>query len=208
MSTCLALAKMTEDMVTKEEKVLLRMAMDTLSERNRRGFRAGEGDIGYAFIEGVPAWPAAGAGAGGAAGAAEPGGRARHLALNTGGLRLEELNLVLGVLPVDFQYVDEHDQVRFYSEGTGSSRAVRRDRPQGAELPPAAERAQGAADHRRVPRRREGQGRVLDRAAGQVPAHPLLRPARRRRRVPGRRGDGAGRHGVRALEGQRRLLDW
>ena len=68
------------------------------------------------------------AGAAGApAGAGErqrtpPGRRGRRpadglLALNTGGLSLEELNLVLGVLPIDFQYVDEHDRVRFYSEG-------------------------------------------------------------------------------------------
>ena len=28
------------------------------------------------------------------------------------------------------------------------------------------------------------------------------------RRLPRRRGDGAGRDGIRALEGQRRLLDW
>ena len=42
---------------------------------------------------------------------------------------------------------------------------ARRDRPQGAELPPAGERAQGAGDRRRLPRRREGRRRVLDRDA-------------------------------------------
>ena len=121
-------------MVTKEEQVLHPMAVDTLSDDEWAKIRAGEADIGYAFIEGVPEWPG-GAAAGAAhvaagaslAGAGEAGESAAGplaaagddvlLALNTGGLSLEELNLVLGVLPIDFQYVDEHDRVRFYSEG-------------------------------------------------------------------------------------------
>jgi DUF438 domain-containing protein len=124
VSTCLALAKMIDDMVTKEEKVLHPMAIDTLSDEEWAKIRAGEGDIGYAFVSDVPEWPtrvagdeagAAGAPAGGTTTAAA--GDDGLLALNTGGLRLEELNLVLGVLPIDFQYVDEHDRVRFYSEG-------------------------------------------------------------------------------------------
>jgi uncharacterized protein len=121
VSTCLALAKMADDMVTKEEQVLHPMAVDTLSDDEWAKIRAGEGDIGYAFVENVPEWPAgaeagaAGAPAGAAAAAAE--GDGSLLALNTGGLSLDELNLVLGVLPIDFQYVDEHDRVRFYSEG-------------------------------------------------------------------------------------------
>ena len=61
VSTCLALAKMVDDMVTKEEKVLHPMAMDTLSDAEWARIRAGETDIGYAFIADVPAWPAAGA---------------------------------------------------------------------------------------------------------------------------------------------------
>ena len=134
VSTCLALAKMADDMVTKEEQVLHPMAVDTLNDDEWARIRAGEADIGYAFIEGVPEWPG-GAAAGAAhvaagaslAGAGEAGESAAGpsaaagddglLALDTGGLSLEELNLVLGVLPIDFQYVDEHDRVRFYSEG-------------------------------------------------------------------------------------------
>ena len=57
VSTCLALAKMADDMVTKEEQVLHPMAADTLSDEEWAKIRAGEGDIGYAFIEGVPEWP-------------------------------------------------------------------------------------------------------------------------------------------------------
>jgi len=114
VSTCLALAKMADDMVNKEEQVLHPMAMDTLSAAEWAQIRAGEDEIGYAFIADVPAWPAVAGAAGAPAGTAAPAGL---LALKTGGLTLEELNLVLGALPIDFQYVDENDRVRFYSEG-------------------------------------------------------------------------------------------
>jgi hypothetical protein len=119
VSTCLALVKMVDDMVTKEDKVLHPMAIDTLSEAEWIKIRAGEDDIGYAFIEGVPDWPpqAAAAAGGETAEAPAAGADADLLALHTGDLSLEELNLMLGVLPIDFQYVDEHDRVRFYSEG-------------------------------------------------------------------------------------------
>ena len=122
MSTCLALAKMVDDMVTKEEKVLHPMAIDTLSDAEwardprRRGrhrlrlHRRRAGVAGGATRRGGATAGAAGAPAG-------PAAPAGLLALNTGGLSLEQLNLVLGVLPIDFQFVDEHDRVRFYSEG-------------------------------------------------------------------------------------------
>ena len=52
VSTCLALAKMADDMVGKEEKVLHPMAVDTLSDEEWAEIRAGEGEIGYAFVTG------------------------------------------------------------------------------------------------------------------------------------------------------------
>ncbi|HEY5113774.1 MAG TPA: DUF438 domain-containing protein, partial [Coriobacteriia bacterium] len=70
VSTCLALAKMADDMAAKEEKVLHPMAVDTLSDEEWAAIRAGEGEIGYAFISGVPAWPPADAVAGAGVGAA------------------------------------------------------------------------------------------------------------------------------------------
>ena len=76
VSTCLALAKMADDMVTKEEQVLHPMAMDTLSDAEWAQIRAGEGDIGYAFIDGVPAWPPRG----GAAAPPRRPGRSRQAA--------------------------------------------------------------------------------------------------------------------------------
>ena len=53
-------ATMADDMVTKEEKILFPMAVDTLSDDEWREIRAGESDIGYSLITDVPAWPAGG----------------------------------------------------------------------------------------------------------------------------------------------------
>ncbi|HEX5642486.1 MAG TPA: DUF438 domain-containing protein [Thermoleophilia bacterium] len=216
VSTCLALAKMVDDMVTKEEKVLHPMAIDTLSEAEWAKIRAGEDDIGYAFIEDVPAWPAAGtaaeAGAAGApAGAAEAGALAAAglLALDTGELNLEELNLVLGVLPIDFQYVDEHDRVRFYSEGHRifpRSPGVIGRKVQNCHPPASVHKVQQIIDAFRAGEKDtadfwiEMQGKFLHIRYFAV-----------------RDGGGAYRGvvetvqdvtAIRALEGQRRLLDW
>ncbi len=58
VSTSQAVAKMADDMVTKEERVLYPMAIDTLSDDEWRAIRAGEDEIGYALIGDVPSWPA------------------------------------------------------------------------------------------------------------------------------------------------------
>ena len=110
------LAQTAEDMVTKEEKVLFPMALETLSDEEWAEIRAGEDDIGYAFIAGAAPWPAGAAAAAGVAEAAA-GGPDGLLALTTGGLTLEQLNMMLTALPIDFSFVDEHDRVRYYSEG-------------------------------------------------------------------------------------------
>lgn len=227
VSTCLALAKMVDDMVTKEERVLHPMAMDTLSDAEWAQIRAGEGDIGYAFIADVPAWPAAAAtsaagvsaaaslaGAGeaaesaaaGQAGAAPPAGL---LALSTGGLSLDELNLVLGVLPIDFQYVDEHDRVRFYSEGHRifpRSPGVIGRKVQNCHPPASVHKVQQILDAFRAGEKDaaefwiEVQGKFLH-----IRYFAVHDEAKAYRGVVETVQDVTG---IRALEGQRRLLDW
>jgi DUF438 domain-containing protein len=108
------LAQTAEDMVTKEEKILFPMAAETLSDAEWAEIRAGEGEIGYAFLADVPAWPTRD---GAEPAGATAGGPAGLLTVKTGELSLEQLDLILTALPLDFQYVDEHDRVRFYSEG-------------------------------------------------------------------------------------------
>jgi DUF438 domain-containing protein len=214
VSTCLALAKMVDDMVTKEEKVLHPMAIDTLSDEEWARIRAGEGDIGYAFITDVPAWPAAGdAGAAGApagtAGQAGPASPAGLLDLKTGGLSLEELNLVLGALPIDFQYVDEHDKVRFYSEGHRifpRSPGVIGRKVQNCHPPASVHKVQQIIDAFRAGEKDsaefwiEMQGKFLH-----IRYFAIRDEAGAYRGVVETVQDATA---VRALEGQRRLLDW
>ena len=214
VSTCLALAKMVDDMVTKEEKVLHPMAIDTLSDEEWARIRGGEGDIGYAFITDVPAWPAAGeAGAAGApagaAGQAGPASPADLLDLNTGGLSLEELNLVLGALPLDFQYVDEHDKVRFYSEGHRvfpRSPGVIGRKVQNCHPPASVHKVQQIIDAFRAGEKDnaefwiEMQGKFLH-----IQYFAIRDEAGAYRGVVETVQDTTA---IRALEGQRRLLDW
>ena len=157
VSTCLALAKMVDDMVSKEEKVLHPMAMDTLSPGEWAAIRAGEGEIGYAFITEVPEWPSsagATAGAGDPASAAVPAGTADAAA--SGDL----LGLKTGQLSLRAAQPHPHGAARrlpvrrrvrpcalLQRRPAHLPAQSRRHRAQGAELPPAGERAQGAADH-------------------------------------------------------------
>ncbi len=213
VSTCLALAKMVDDMVTKEEQVLHPMSIDTLTDEEWVKIRAGEGDIGYAFIEGVPEWPAPGtadeAGAAGAPAGAAPAGGDGVLALHTGDLKLEELNLVLGALPIDFQYVDEHDRVRFYSEGHRifpRSPGVIGRKVQNCHPPQSVHKVQQIVDAFRSGEKStaefwiEMQGKFLH-----ISYFAVRDEGGNYRGVVETVQDVTG---IRALEGQRRLLDW
>ena len=212
VSTCLALAKMADDMVNKEEKVLHPMALDTLSDQEWAAIRAGEGEIGYAFITGVPAWPAAdaaGVEAGAAGAPAGPTSPAGLVQFATGGLSLEQLNLVLSALPLDFQFVDEHDHVLYYSEGGRifpRSPGVIGRKVQNCHPPASVHKVQQIIDAFRA-----GDKSTADfwiELGGKF-LHIRYMAVR----------DAAGAYrgvvetvqdvtGIRALEGQRRLLDW
>ncbi|HJW74285.1 MAG TPA: DUF438 domain-containing protein [Thermoleophilia bacterium] len=112
------LATMGDDMIYKEEKILFPMAMDNLAEWEWIEIRQGEDEIGYALVGEPSAWPNVqvevdgGRAAAGAALVSEG-----ELALDTGVLTLEQLNLMLRSLPVDVTFVDENERVRYYSEG-------------------------------------------------------------------------------------------
>ena len=213
------LAQTAEDMVTKEEKVLFPMALETLSDAEWAEIRAEEGEIGYAFVTGVAPWPAQASGVGpdaapaGAAGApagqAAGSGPAGLLDLQTGGLSLEQLNLVLGALPLDFQYVDEHDKVRFYSEGHRifpRSPAVIGRKVQNCHPPQSVHKVQQIIDAFRAGEQSTAEfwiemgGRFLH-----IRYFAVRDAAGAYRGVVETVQDVAG---IRALEGQRRLLDW
>lgn len=103
-----------EEMVSKEELILLPLALDTLtreewgivwSESPRIGWCLVEPRSGYAPPEGTaPADPLK-----------VPGRRA--MVLPTGHLTIEQLQALFKVLPFDLTFVDHEDRVAFFSEG-------------------------------------------------------------------------------------------
>lgn len=101
------------DMVTKEEKVLFPMAVETLDEADWAKVKKGEEEIGYAWIAPAPAWaPAAPEPAARPAG---PGREEGAISLDRGNLTSEQIDLLLTRLPVDISFVDENDTVVYYS---------------------------------------------------------------------------------------------
>ena len=101
------------DMIYKEENILFPMAMEILSDADWQKVSRGEEDIGYAWIEPEKGW-SPGPAAGPAEEEAAPG--PATLELSTGHLTPEQVNLMLTHLPVELTFVDENDEVRYYSQ--------------------------------------------------------------------------------------------
>ncbi len=102
------------DMIYKEEKILFPTALQVVTDEEWERMAAGDAEIGYSWLEGegishVAPLPAPME--------QQAAGQALVLPLVTGGLTVEQINLMLGVLPFDISFVDENDRVRFYSEG-------------------------------------------------------------------------------------------
>jgi len=138
-----ALTRAIVEMIYKEEKILFPLAMQTLSDEEWAEVRRGEDVLGYALAQPAAAWPALNAPhsddpararqSDGSVAPASPASIAptdtapvaptgtasvdARIGLTTGGLSLEQVNLIFTHLPVDLSFVDENDTVRFYSEG-------------------------------------------------------------------------------------------
>jgi hypothetical protein len=103
------------DMVSKEEKVLFPMALETLDESDWAEVRKGEDEIGYAWIAPPPAWPPV---AEPSSSKLVPAGRSdAAISLDRGVLSTEQIDLLLTHLPVDITFIDENDVVIYYSAG-------------------------------------------------------------------------------------------
>lgn len=105
---------MIDDMIYKEEKILFPTSLQVVTDEEWAEIAAGDHEIGYAWIEG----PRGEAPAQAATVIDAPGGEGPMLLpLPTGALSLEQLDVMFRVLPFDLSFVDENDKVRFYSEG-------------------------------------------------------------------------------------------
>ncbi len=120
------------DMIYKEEHILFPAALARLNDADWAAIREQGEEIGYAYARPGRAWaPGMGMGSGEATAEREPaqahGGAAAEMSvaerpttgipLNTGVLTVEQLDLILQALPLDLTFVDEHDEVRYFSVG-------------------------------------------------------------------------------------------
>lgn len=102
------------DMIYKEEKILFPMSQETLDDKDWAAVKRGEEEIGYAWItpgtewrpavkvDEIPSIP-------------EYRKPLERVDLDTGALTPEQVNLLLKNLPVDVTFVDENDTVLYYS---------------------------------------------------------------------------------------------
>ncbi|GAB4390669.1 MAG: DUF438 domain-containing protein [Thermodesulfovibrionales bacterium] len=107
-----ALLHMVNDMIYKEEHILYPMALEALSEADWARVREGEREIGYAWVEPEEEW--------------RPSARSFQqellaekvgsLNLDVGQLTAEQVNLMLTHLPIDISFVNERDEVVYYSQ--------------------------------------------------------------------------------------------
>ncbi len=101
-----------EDMIYKEENILFPMSLENLSEYDWVKVRAGEEEIGYAWVTPGNVWkPITPIDIHEADHEPELPG----INLNTGTLTLKELDLLLRHIPVDLSFVGADEKVKYYS---------------------------------------------------------------------------------------------
>jgi len=117
------LARNLVEMIYKEEKILFPLAMEKLTVEEWAEEKRGEDELGYVLAKpAIPLRPSSLKLAGAAdvavsPAAAMPAAASGLLPLATGALSLEVVDLILRHLPIDISFVDENDVVRYYSEG-------------------------------------------------------------------------------------------
>lgn len=105
------------DMIYKEEKILFQAALERLSDREWAELRAQESEIGHFVLKPGNEWkPAVAVDEHLTELSAHTANVSGLLSLSTGALTVEQVNLMLTHLPVDITFVDENDEVRFFSQ--------------------------------------------------------------------------------------------
>lgn len=105
------------DMVYKENHILFPLSLESLDELEWVDIRKGESDIGYAFAGPAVGWPETAVDSEAAPGADETEKDADQIDLDTGQMTVDQVNLMLKHLPVDITFVNEDNEVRYFSAG-------------------------------------------------------------------------------------------
>ncbi|ADW16650.1 protein of unknown function DUF438 [Desulfobulbus propionicus DSM 2032] len=107
----LDLVAAVEDMIHKEERILFPMALQVLTDDDWRRCRLGEEEIGFAFaVTPGSEWTAVGT--------VSAAANAGLVDLATGQLSPEVVDAMLRNLPVDISFVDADDKVAYYSDSS------------------------------------------------------------------------------------------
>ncbi|MGY5862829.1 MAG: DUF438 domain-containing protein [Candidatus Thorarchaeota archaeon] len=101
-----------EDMIYKEENILFPMSLENLSEQDWARVRAGEEEIGYAWIAPGREWKPVTAAE---IHQADQESELPEIELNRGSLTLKEIDLLLRHLPADISFVGVDEKVKYYS---------------------------------------------------------------------------------------------
>lgn len=104
------LNQMIKDMIYKEEHILYPMSLEILTEKDWLKVKKGEEEIGYAWIKPEEGWTSAGTISD------EEHINLGSLSLDVGALTLQQVNLMLKHLPVDISFINEKDEVAYYSD--------------------------------------------------------------------------------------------
>lgn len=103
-----------EEMIFKEDNILLPMLLETLTPQEWKNIADESGELGYCLIDPPVSWqPTAAADAVSSPTTPESG----DIALPTGFLSATELTHLLNTLPVDITFVGKDDTVRYFSQG-------------------------------------------------------------------------------------------
>jgi len=105
-----------EEMIFKEENILIPMLIDTLSAEEWSAVAEESGEIGYCMIAPPPVWRAKAAPAAEATAPLAPANGS--VLLPTGFLSVPELSRLLDTLPLDITFVGADDTVRYFSQGS------------------------------------------------------------------------------------------
>jgi len=113
----LDLSQNIKEMIYKEEKILFPAALERLTQSEWGEIREQEEEIGYFNVTPRDAWKPADEEASEKAEAPQKMDADGLILLSTGALTKEQINLMLTHLPVDVTLVDEHDEVRYFTQG-------------------------------------------------------------------------------------------
>jgi len=103
-----------QEMIFKEENILLPMLLETLTPEEWKKIADESGEMGYCLIDPPPVWkPTAAEDAAALPTVPERG----DIDLPTGFLSVRELTGLLNTLPVDITFVGTDDTVRYFSQG-------------------------------------------------------------------------------------------